>query len=66
MAEKNKQFRWSDEMNRALINSLVVYKARMEFSGLDFDADRNSQYKALRTSMADVFSDNTDLFGPIK
>ena len=52
MTDKNKQFRWNEEMNRALINGLVLYKAKMEFGGLDFDADRTSQYKALRASMA--------------
>ena len=57
-------FRWIDDIHRALINNLKLYKTEIEFNGIDFDADRNSQYKAIRRSMAHIFTDNVDFFGP--
>ena len=54
--KKRKNFRWSDEMVEQLIHFLNAYKIEMEFKGLDFDADKCTQYKHLRISMAKLYS----------
>ena len=69
--KKRKNFRWTDEMVEQLIDFLNVYKSDMEFKGLDFDADKCSQYKYLRISMAKLYSctdsdhPNFLCFGPV-
>ena len=58
-------------MVEQLIDFLNVYKSEMEFKGLDFDADKCSQYKHLRISMAKLYSctdsehPNFLCFGPV-
>ena len=69
--KKRKNFRWSDEMVEQLIDFLNAYKIEMEFKGLDFDADKCTQYKHLRISMAKLYSctdpkhPNFLCFGPV-
>ena len=69
--KKRKNFRWSDEMIEQLIDFLNAYKIEMEFKGLDFDADKCTQYKQLRISMAKLYSctdpehPNFLCFGPV-
>jgi hypothetical protein len=69
--KKRKNFRWCDEMVEQLIDFLNAYKIEMEFKGLDFDADKCTQYKQLRISMAKLYSctdpehPNFLCFGPV-
>ena len=69
--KKRKNFRWTDEMVEQLIDFLNIYKSEMKFKGLDFDADKCSQYKHLRISMAKLYSctdsehPNFLCFGPV-
>ena len=42
--QEEKNFRWSDEMVEQLIDFLQAYKIEMKFEGLDFDADKCTQY----------------------
>ena len=42
--KKNYLWLWSDEMVKQLIDFLQAYKIEMEYKGLDFDADKCTQY----------------------
>ena len=47
-----------------LIESIKSFKASMTFKNLDFDADKASQYSAVRETMAAIYCDDETLFGP--
>jgi hypothetical protein len=64
VANKKKQFRWSDEMIENLITSLHKFKSIMEYKNLDFDRDKTVQYTWLQEELAHVH-DNDKLFGPV-
>ena len=42
--QEEKNFRWSDEMVEQSIDFLQAYKIEMKFEGLDFVADKCTQY----------------------
>ena len=48
-----------------LIDSLTEYKTNMSYKGIDFDGDKPMQYKELRLKMAEIYSENIILFGPV-
>ena len=60
---QNGNFRWSAEMVKDLICTLKSYKCRLDYKGIDFDADRPLQYRELRKEMAKLYEENTDVFG---
>ncbi len=64
VANRKKQFRWTDEMIENLITSLHKFKSIMEYKNLDFDGDKTVQYTWLREELARVH-DNDELFGPV-
>ena len=39
------KFKWGNERIAELIESLIEFKATMEFNNFDFDADKPRQYK---------------------
>ena len=61
---QNGNFRWSAEMVKDLICTLKSYKCRLDYRGIDFDADRPLQYRELRKEMAKLCEENRDVFGP--
>ena len=61
-----KQFRWTPKMIEHLIESIQSYKSAMMYKNLDFDADKSSQYSAVREAMTAVYCDDVNLFGPIE
>ena len=66
---KKKIFRWTDEMQVALIECLSEYKTKCEFNNIDFDADKACQYQRLREEMAARFpcdESNGIPFGPVQ
>ena len=64
---KKKIFRWTDEMQVALIECLSEYKTKCEFNNID--ADKACQYQRLREEMAARFpcdESNGIPFGPVQ
>ncbi|PFX21213.1 Membrane primary amine oxidase [Stylophora pistillata] len=48
-----------------LLRALSEFKANMEYRNVDFNADKNKQYEAVRKAMARKYSSgDVDLFGP--
>ena len=52
-------------MIKHLIDSLLEYKSRMSYKGIDLDGDKPMQYKELRSLMANIYEQDVSLFGPV-
>lgn len=46
-----------------LINCLLIYKSKMAYRSLDFDADKQIQYQELRLVMAKLHINEEFMFG---
>ena len=74
VVQKNKQikskkqvFRWDASQIKKLLDSLLAFKAKMAFKGLDFDADKPRMYSEIRKEMAGLYAkENQDHFGPVE
>lgn len=62
VSPKRKCFRFNDKMVAELIQCLLDFKVICEYSGIDFDADKSSQYKHLRTEMAKLYVDEDETY----
>ena len=62
---KPKNFRWKPPMIEHLIDCLLEYKSLMSYKGLDFDGDKPMQYRELRLKLADIYRNDTSVFGPV-
>ena len=52
-----KRFKWDVEMVGYVLQALSDYKYQMEYRSSDFNADKNKQYEAVRTSMAEKYQE---------
>ena len=55
---RRNNFRWAAEMISRLVSALQEYKSTMEYRNMDFDADKQAQYKYMGTEMAKFHSGN--------
>ena len=65
---KRKIFRWNSESVEHLIDSLLEYKAEMDFKAIDFQSDKPKMYDEIRRKMAKIYNKSNDegTFGPEK
>ena len=57
-----KNFCWTSEMVENRIDFLSACKSSMEYKSPDFHADKPAQYKHLRKEMAQLYSDEDEVF----
>ena len=59
------RFWWDKEKKvENLIRCLANYKAKMEFSNKDFNADKIQQYEEFRKGMTPIYEHQPSYFGP--
>ena len=61
-----RKFQWTTEMTEKLTMFIKGYKARIEFKGLVFNGNKPAQYREKRKEMASIYSNDTNLFGPVE
>ena len=59
------RFRWNKEQKvENFIKCFANYKAKMEFSNKNFNADKVQQYEEVRKGMAPIYEHQPSCFGP--
>ena len=59
------RFRWEESKIENLIKCLLEYKTCMTFRNCDWNADKVKLYENVRKSLAKIYEDESDQFGPV-
>ena len=59
------RFRWEESKIQNLIKCLLEYKTCMAFKNCDWNADKVKLYENVRKSLAKIYEDEPEQFGPV-
>ena len=59
------RFRWEESKIENVIKCLLEYKTCMAFKNCDWNADKVKLYENVRKSLAKIYEDEPEQFGPV-